>query len=974
MDPVLPRDEFAVLVEDFGEDGCWLVAELEALSAEEPDPQRAWRDIASFLARGPRLGTDLRTLRADPVALDLLVRLSTTSRFGWELAQHLPRMFWDAVQEREYRQIWGRSLMAEGLRRQLDRRGDYTHRVNALVRFRNYTLLRVILGAIAGTLPFEAITAELSDMTDVLTEAALELALGKSTARYGKPSCGLVVLGMGKLGGRELNYSSDIDLIFVYGENGETSGGRKTIDHHSFFRRVGTELIRILDEHHPSGRLFRVDMRLRPQGAAGELVLSFAETVNYYYSVGRAWERQAMIKARPIAGDLALGQRLLGELRSWVYPADHRIEELDAARLMRRRIEERVGDANVKAGIGGIRDIEFLVQYYQLQFGGREPQLRVRATLPALRALQDQGLIEREDAAALEEDYIWLRMVEHRLQMFEARQLHDLPDDPIERCHLAHRCGFTGPNGCDEFDAHHSAVRLRVRRLSEQHYLGGDDREDTYVALIGSENLDPVIATEVLGPLGFEEPVAAAERLRAMAAEPFFILQQGRTERALIKLLPMLLARLATAPAPDEALANFQRITASVGGRSAFFTQLRERAELLDIYANLAGWASFVVNELTRFTGLPDEVAEQVQHGFDERPPLLEDARALSRGLADPVPALGYLKARELATVAVADLGGLPLQRITRRLTRLSAAVIQIVLEAAHAERVERWGRPMIDGRPSRFAILGLGKLGGHELSYASDMDVIFVCDPGGTCPQSGRDAEEFWTRVARNTIARCQDGGLYEVDPRLRPWGEQGQLVVNTRTLEQYWSQPRDLWERLAMTRVGMLAGDLRLGTQAATIIRRAALTAALPADAAEQVRSMRSRLEESVSGRDHLKRGWGGYNDIEFLAFYQSLGCRPEDLPASAPVDRTLQVLGELGRIPPAAVVDCRAALAFLRGIEARMRLMEGRAISSLPVDAAARRRFARCAGFSGTETMDLSLHLARERARRWFDGLLH
>jgi glutamate-ammonia-ligase adenylyltransferase len=964
----------AQAVEPLGEAGAWLIRELEQLCEGLPDPEHALMDVDRFIERGARLATELRGLRANPVALQLLVQLSSMSHFGMDLVLHQQRLFWDVIQEGEYRQVWGRSLMAQGLRRQLERLENYEHRINALVRFRNYNILRIILGDIAGKLSFEAITAELSDMTDVIVAQAMELAAEKLRPRFGDPACQMVILALGKLGGRELNYSSDIDLIFVYRDRGETSGGRKVVDHHEYFKRLGAEVIKILDEHHPAGRLFRVDMRLRPEGDAGELALSFDETINYYYSLGRAWERQAMIKARAIAGELALGDRLLQDLRSWIFPAEHRIEDLDEARIMRRRIEERVSDNNVKAGAGGIRDIEFLVQYYQLTYGGRNQDLRERATLPAIRALFDAGLLSREDAALLEEDYIWLRMVEHRLQMFEARQLHDLPEPGPERCDLAYRCGFDGPRGCERFDMHHLAVRSRVRRLSEKHYLGGDGSEDALFALIDNQHLSTTTAETVLAPFGFNDPMAAAKRLRDMAREPFFILQQGRTERALVKLLPKLLPLLRITPVPDEALANIERITEAVGGRSSFFESLLNNTALREVVIDLAGWATFVVNEMTRFTGLPDEVGEHLGRGYTLGHGLLDEARKLTAGLSDPVPGLAYLKARELAVAATHDLRGHDPSEIWRRLTRLSAAVTEVLLDSCREHMVARWGEPLRgDGAVSRFAVLGLGKLGGKELAYASDMDVIFVCDAGGQCQTKPRESEEFWIRVARDLCARCEKGQLYPVDPRLRPWGDQGQLVVNPNTLAQYWSQERELWERLAMTRISVLAGDAELGAESCELIRRAALTAPLPANAAEQVRSMRLRLEQSVSGRDHLKRGWGGYVDIEFLAFYLSLGCDPDVLPAGAAVIETLECLADLGRIPAIAAQECSESLLFLRQIEARMRLMDGEAISSLPVEDAPRKRFARCAGFETTEEMNLALHVARERARYWFDALV-
>ncbi|MHC5068771.1 MAG: [protein-PII] uridylyltransferase family protein [Planctomycetota bacterium] len=588
------------LVADYDSDGAWLVAEAEAFCSEADDPARLVNDLVGYLRRSSRLATDLRALRSDPLMLQHLVDLAQHSRIGYDLACRSPLLFWDQVQRRTYRNIYGRQFMAERLADEMKGVTDYDHRINALVRFRDRQQLRLMLGDVAGDVGFEAVVGELSDLTDVLVQAALALAIERYRPRYGVASCHLVVLGMGKLGGSELNYSSDIDLILVYHERGQTSGGREDIGHHDYFCRVGTELIRILDGFHSAGRLFRVDMRLRPEGAAGELALTLAETINYYYSVGRAWERQAMIKARPIAGDVALGEELLAELRPWIYPRDHRLDDLDDTRLMRQRIEERAAAANVKTGAGGIRDIEFLVQFYQLTYGGAYPRLRGRATLPMIRELHRIGLLSRADAAALEADYIWLRMVEHRLQMYQGRQVHELPAADDERRHVALRSGFRGSAALPEFDAHHAQVRERVRAISAHHYLETNAEEDAAFALLGSEEMSLEVAQTVLGSHGFADIATAAKRLRALSHEPFFILQRSRTQRALVRLLPALVTHLGRAPVPDEALANFQRIVDAVGGRASFYELLIDEPRVLILMCRLAGWSTFVVNELAR--------------------------------------------------------------------------------------------------------------------------------------------------------------------------------------------------------------------------------------------------------------------------------------------------------------------------------------------------------------------------------------
>ena len=258
-----------------------------------------------------RIPTELRTMANDPIAVDLLFSLISHSKFGFDLIIRNRRMFWEIVQYREFRQIWGRLELLRACRSQLALVSSPAGKIESLVRFHQYHTLRILLGDIGDCIELESIVAELSDLTDVTCEMAFELAKHKYAERYGQAQTGFVVFGMGKLGGRELNYSSDIDLIFMYDQSGSTIDGDDSYDHHEYFKKVGAEMIRILDEHHPNGRLYRVDMRLRPEGNSGELVLSLSETLNYYYTVGRHWERQALIKARPIAGDIDFGQPLL---------------------------------------------------------------------------------------------------------------------------------------------------------------------------------------------------------------------------------------------------------------------------------------------------------------------------------------------------------------------------------------------------------------------------------------------------------------------------------------------------------------------------------------------------------------------------------------------------------------------------------------------------------------------------------------
>jgi [glutamine synthetase] adenylyltransferase / [glutamine synthetase]-adenylyl-L-tyrosine phosphorylase len=960
------------LVDTVGEDAIEVFLQAETLSIELPDPPRGIEDLGRFLEADGRAATAVRQFRGDPYALDVLMLLGAFSRFGFELASARPGLLWEIVQERQFRQLWGHESMAAHLEAELAPVSEHEHRRNCLARFKQHHYLRLLLADVSGELSFESLVAELSDMTDVIVSTAVRMARDKLSGRYGMPDVGFAVIGMGKLGGRELNYSSDIDLVFIY-EDRHKPGSDEDWDCHAYCQRLGAEVIRVLDEPSDHGRMFRVDMRLRPEGDKGELALSLRETVDYYYSVGRAWERQAAIKARPIAGDLALGNRFLGELMPWIFPKEWAWEGLDSARAMRRRIEERAEERNVKTGAGGIRDIEFLAQYFQLSHGGRIPELRLRATMPTLRALADHGLITRSHARELEDHYIWLRTVEHRLQMWQDQQVHDIPAGPVERASFAHRCGFRGATALHEFDARLHAVRSRVRALAERHYLSATRQEDAVLALITLDEPDPELVRTVLGELGFKDLAKAAANVRALATEPFFVLQRSRTERSLTALLPRLLERIAKSPDPDATLANLVRIVSAVGGRATFYDLMAGSPRILRVFVDLAGWSSFIVTLLHDFPGLPDDVVDSLNQPHRRPDALLREARNLVRGLSQPADALRYFQARELATTAVRDLEGLDQRSVNGQLSHLAIAVLSVALERCTAERVREWGVPVEDQRQTRFAILGLGKLGSKELSYASDMDVIFVCDPGGRCPRADKSGEEFWTRVAQEVMRLLGEGLLYSIDPRLRPWGDQGELVTNTAALRQYWSQPRDLWERMAMLRIAHLAGDPTLGEECAREIRATALLSPLPPNAAADVRDMRHRLEESVAGRDHLKRGVGGYVDHEFIAHYLSFGVHPERLPAASPIGDTISALGALGYCPKEAVDDLAKGLSLLRFAEARMRLTAGKAVSSIPQGAIERSELARRCQFADLVSFDLALHLSRESARKWFERLV-
>jgi glutamate-ammonia-ligase adenylyltransferase len=968
------------LVGEYGSTAEMVLAHAEALARQRDDPLRALGDLRAFLDTSTDVADTFIRLGADNTALDLLLRLGAVSRYAFEVALRDPEQFWRMVRERQFRQVWGRRMLDSQLRAELSAGDALELRLACLARFKHRHFMRIIAGDVSGDLGFDALVGELSDVVDVIAAAALEFAAEALAVRFPRlrgraaRGFGLTVVAMGKLGARELNYSSDIDLVFIYLDEPGSGGEEGDASWHECYQRLGQELIRVLESPGGGAQLFRVDMRLRPEGDKGELALGLRETVDYYYSVGRPWERQAMIKARPIAGDHQLGLRFLDELRPWVYAKEPDWETLEEARSMRRRIEERAQEANIKTGAGGIRDIEFLVQFFQLSYGGRIVELRERATLPVLRLLADRGILPRHHALRLEEHYCFLRMVEHRMQMWEDRQEHVLPRADAARSALARRCGFSGPDVLVRFDAQQARVRASVRAIVARHFLDHTPDQDALLALVVQGHADERLAGRYLAPLGIRDLKRACINLHRLADEPFFLLSRSRTERSLVAILPALLRLLSHAPDPDQALENMERMVSAVGGRSTFFALLGAGPRLLGLFADIAGWSNFLVSLFQDFPGLPDEVVDLLNRTPKHSKVLIAEARALVHGISNLAEPLAFMKARETAAIAIRDLDGLSQRAVGERLSSVAEAILNVVLHRVVAEWARQWGIPQITGRPTRFAVLGLGKLGGHELTYASDMDVIFVCDPGGVCPRAvEHDGEEFWTKVAQALMRVLGEGQVYEIDPRLRPWGTEGPLVANLQALEGYWRQPRDLWERMAMSRISLLAGDPRLGEQALELIRGAAFSQALPGDAAHQVRDMRRRLEESVAGRDHLKRGWGGYVDHEFIAEYCCLGLPPAALPVGIAIEDLLNELGRLGRLPAEAPASLIPGLRVLRFAEARMRLSAGKAVSSLPTEHEPRVRMARRCNFADLDSFDLALHLARENARAWFNRVI-
>lgn len=465
-----------------------------------------------------------------------------------------------------------------------------------------------------------------------------------------------------------------------------------------------------------------------------------------------------------------------------------------------------------------------------------------------------------------------------------------------------------------------------------------------------------------LESVGFRDPGAARDLIGAHAAS---LASEGS----------QLLEVLSTIPDPDRGLRNFLRILEKLSqSQDAVRDSILTSPFQLRAVVGLAGASNYLADLLVAQPSLLSVILELLDAPMaDERiTRLLEEGRDRVRELGDP-PALDLLRARELILIAIRDLDGVDYLRVSRAMSALAETVVRIALELAIEDWRERWGTPELEGHATRFAVIGCGKVGSGELVYGSDLDVIFVCEPGGWCTtKDDRGGEEFWARVAQQLTRAVQERGLYEIDTRLRPWGAQGKLVANLNVLRKYWSESRDVWERLAMTRSSPIAGDPALGHEATAIVR-AAIGERPPDDAHEQVADMRARMEEEVVGKEHVKLGPGGYVDAEFVAQLYSLGRPADDLPPGAAVEHTLLALATLEAIPLEAAVELGEGLRLLRGIEARIRLRDGHAGSTLPSENSERSLLALRCGFENAAALEDAMGKARLALRRWFGELV-
>lgn len=774
--------------------------------------------------------------------------------------------------------------------------------------FRRQFMTSIAAADLLNQQTIETSLKQVSRLADVLICQTINWLYQQLTERYGTPQGEhgpqpLLVLGMGKLGGKELNFSSDIDLIFAYPSAGNTIGGRKSLEHQQFFTKLAQKVIAALDKTTADGQVFRVDMRLRPFGDSGPLVSPFSALEDYYQDQGRDWERYAMIKARILNQDDEYARELAVILRPFVYRRYLDYGAIDALRKMKGLISKEVRrrnlHENIKLGAGGIREVEFIIQSFQLIRGGREPDLQQPGLLANLTALINLNYIDQTSGARIRESYLFLRKVEHCLQQFDDKQTQNLPTDSLNQQRLLHVLGF------NDYAAFVEELTGHMRIVHDEFaILIGDEAqadENSLVVIdevndLWSLDLTETEATELLGEwLTQPESTAFFSRLTDFRAN---LHKKGMGQRGLdtlSNLMPVLLSNLLDNQelAHSEVLERLLSVLNAIAGRTTYLQLLNENHGALNQLIRLCAASPWISKQLSRFPILLDELLNPAQL-YEPTP--LDQYQAELRPLllrVDPddlelqMEVLRQFKLTQQLKIAAADVTGvLPVMKVSDHLTFLSEAIIAEVVALAWHQIADKHGAPPDkSAQNSGFAVVGYGKLGGIELGYGSDLDLVFVHDADTHQQTTGEKPIEvgrFYTKLAQRIMhlfnTKTLSGILYEVDMRLRPSGNSGLLVCHIAGFAEYQRGDAWTWEHQALVRARFICGEAHLARQFNTIRTEILETRRdeqqLAKDVIQMREKMRSHLSLSSSNSFDLKQDSGGIADIEFIVQFLVLG----------------------------------------------------------------------------------------------------
>jgi len=903
--------------------------------------------------------------------------------------------------------------------------------------YRNREYLRIGTRDLLALATLEETVQELSYLAEAAVQVAYEYVRGQLRKEYGEAvigegasqrPLGFVVFGMGKFGGEELNFSSDIDLIYLYeNDAGPTTGGSKGgTEPRTFFTHLAQRLTRTLSDLVAGGRVFRVDLRLRPDGMNGPIVNSLPNTLLYYESWGQTWERAALLKARPVAGRRELGEQFLRDASPFVFRRYLDFSTIEDIKEMKARVERTLqgrgrSPLNVKLGRGGIREIEFIVQALQLIHAGKDPHVRERSTLPALDRLVEGKYLAATDRDVLRDAYRFLRQVEHKLQILQDRQTHTLPSDDAGLRALARRLRMAElvVSSGHSVAGRHSNTGLQTLDTTRQS-ADAQDEVDLFQSVLRahtgavhhiflslfhspsnvqvSEEADIAGLLEELHheertfwrlqQLGFRQLAESYRHLKLLHDGPPHSPASPKRRKLLYALAPVLFREVLRAPDPDRALASMANLVASIGARSSFLSLLRENPSTLRTLVGLFGTSEYLTRTFLRHPELLDSLvrADLVQIRKDRASMEKElDARlAEVVEFEDQLDILRRYRTEEFLRIGINDSNGL--LDVTEVSTQLSALAETCLVGAYRVASVALQEQQRLSFSPGRLAIVGMGKLGAGELNYNSDLDLIFLYD---TAEEedfgSELGAHECFTKLAQRLISVLQvqtrEGYVYKIDTRLRPSGRSGSLVSSLAAFARYHQKSSQLWERQALIKACVVVGDPEIKPRVDAMLEQFAYREAIDAAGVAEIDRLRARMEQELarenSTRFNIKTGRGGIVDIEFLV--QMLQLRYGQQHSALRQRATLPALDALrtcGILPTDDFLVLSHGYRFLRALENRLRIERDQPVEALERNEGQLLSVARRLGYEGEAAADLLLadyQRQREAVRacytRWF-----
>jgi glutamate-ammonia-ligase adenylyltransferase len=918
-----------------------------------------WPEVESLLR--DRLAADFHLI--EPTLAGVLA----CSEYVMHWCRRRPEWLVDLVSSGDLQRVYTEGEIEAGLCARLNGVNDEKSLALSLREFRQRQMLRIIWRDLVGWADLGETMRDLSHLADTCVEQALQrlyqwqcAVLGTPTNPQGTPQQ-LVVIAMGKLGANELNLSSDIDLIFTFPQEGETRGGSRELSNSEFFQKLGQALIAALSQQTQDGFVFRVDMRLRPFGDSGPLVCSFNAMEEYYEIHGREWERYALIKARVIAGDLQAGETLLQVLRPFIYRRYMDYSAYESLREMKAMIQKEVvrkgKENNIKVGPGGIREIEFIGQVFQLIRGGRETRLQNRSIIPVLLLLKELQLLPGFVIAQLLEAYDFLRRSEHRLQAYRDEQTQVLPADELGRQRLAFSMGYPD---WDRYAVELARQRARVQEHFEQVFAAPQSTQQhpdsaQYSLLWGRLEKEAALARML--ELGLEQTEQIFNKLSALRYGRAYQHLNAQGRDRMDHLMPLLFGACFSTAQPGMALLRSLDVIEAVMRRTVYLMLLIENPMALSQLVRLCAASPWITRYVSQHPMLLDELLDpRTLYNPPDKPTLIAELQRRLDYLGpedeeQAMDALRQFKHSQFLRVASADLAGaLPLMKVSDHLSWVAEAVLERTLDLAWRHLVAKHGRPMCtsDGAvcDTGFAIVAYGKLGGLELGYGSDLDLVFLhsgeseaLETTGSQPVT---LGVFFARLAQRIIhilnSLTPAGVLFEVDTRLRPDGASGLLVSSLAAFEAYQQEKAWTWEHQALVRARVVAGDPAIAEKFAAIRRRILESRRDAATLRQEVLAMRDKMRDSLDkGREGLfdmKQGRGGIVDLEFMVQYGVLAFAYEH-PALLDYTDNIRILERLALAGVMRAADAEFLSETYRSYRDRMHRLKLQEQSALIAD---------------------------------------